>query len=74
MIAAKWPLYAGMGGVVCWKSRGWRVAFGGLSLRKNGGIEVIVIVVNLLICSANACVRNTNLKVFCGMGDLYIDR
>lgn len=42
MMAAKWSLYAGMGGVVCWKSRGWRVAFGAFPSRKDGGIEVIV--------------------------------
>ena len=42
MMAAKWSLYAGMGGVVCWKLRGWRVAFGAFPSRKDGGIEVIV--------------------------------
>lgn len=70
MMAAKWSLYTGMGGVVCWKSRGQRVAFGELSLRKKGDIEVIVIVSSLRICSAGACGGNTNLEVFCGIGDL----
>ena len=42
MMAAKWSLYAGMGGVVCWKLRVWRVAFGAFPLRKEGGIGVIV--------------------------------
>ena len=29
-------------GVVCWKLRVWRVAFGAFPLRKEGGIGVIV--------------------------------
>lgn len=38
MTAAKWFLYAGIGGVVFVKSRGWMVAFGGGPSRNDGGI------------------------------------
>ena len=47
MMAAKWSSYAGIGGVVCWKSSGWRVAFWGGSLRKEGGIEDAIMIVLL---------------------------
>lgn len=45
MTAAKWFLYAGIGGVVFVKSNGWMVAFGGGSLRKDGGMLRDAIVV-----------------------------
>lgn len=45
MMAAKWSLYAGIGGVVYWKSRGWRVAFEEGPLRKEGGIGEVIVAV-----------------------------
>lgn len=45
MTAAKWSLYAGIGGVVCSKSIWWRVALEGLPSRKAGGIEAIADVI-----------------------------
>ena len=43
-IAAKQPLNAGMGGVVCSKSSLWRVAFGAGPRRKFSGISTSFIV------------------------------
>lgn len=69
-IAAKWPLYSGIGGDVRSKSIMLRVAFGAGPRRKSSGISWPVIVA--IVVSKTGNVANVVFSLCWGLGYIFI--